>query len=60
MEQQFKDPRAGHWPRGVVTAVTAVAKTCLAWNVHERGTVKEALPPLLAGCKKGGLAFPES
>ena len=55
MEKQFKDPRAGQWPRGVVTAVAAVAKSCLAWDVHRRATVKEALPPLLAACKKGGL-----
>ena len=55
MEQQFKDPRAGPWPRGVVTAVAAVADNCLAWNAHKRSTVREVLPALLAACKKGGL-----
>jgi serine/threonine protein kinase len=42
--QEHKDPRAGAWPKKVVTTLAAVAKGCSEYRPRERATVRDVLP----------------
>ena len=55
MENKFAARNAGTWPPGVVSAISGVSQSCLAWQAHNRTTVKEALPRLLAACSAAGV-----
>jgi hypothetical protein len=55
MEDKFAARNAGTWPHGVVSAISEVSQNCLAWQAHNRTTVKEALPQLLAVCTAAGV-----
>ena len=55
MEDKFAARNAGTWPPGVVSAISEVSQNCLAWQAHNRTTVKEALPRLLAACAAAGV-----
>jgi serine/threonine protein kinase len=45
---EYTDPRAGAWPKKVVTALTAVAKRCTEFRPRDRATVRDVLPKVRA------------
>ena len=42
--QEYKDPRAGDWPKKVVLALAGAAKGCTEFRPRERATVRDVLP----------------
>jgi serine/threonine protein kinase len=46
--QEYKDPRAGMWPKKAVTALAAVAKGCTEFRPRERAAVRDVLPKVRA------------
>ena len=41
---ELKDPRAGAWPKKVVTVLAGVAKGCSEFRPRDRATVRDVLP----------------
>ena len=42
--QEYKDPRAGDWPKKAVLALAGAAKGRTEFRPRERATVRDALP----------------
>jgi hypothetical protein len=46
--QEYKDLRAGDWPKTVVKVLAGVAKGCTEFRPRERATVRDVLPKVKA------------
>ena len=45
---EYKDPRAGAWPKKVVKVLAGVAKGCTEFRARERAAVRDVLPEVRA------------